>query len=241
MIYLLNKARLLKQLKSDKLLSITHGCSLIRHKLPGLIATVLLLTAPTATWADKLRHDPLEKITIDADYMRLNIESGISVYSGNVKITQGELVLTGDKVTLEQKENEVERLTLIGKPARYNHITEKGQPIQAQSERMVYTASLNKLVMTKNASLRQPDHMVSSQIITYDTVKGIIVAGENNNASPHKPGTDKQGSTNESQRVNITLTPKKAIDYTNRSSSGSSTNTSKEAPSQSPSKPVNKK
>ena len=142
----------------------------------------------------------VEKIYIDADYMQLNIETGYSVYTGNVNIKQGELILTGDKVTIQQSKKEVERITVTGKPAHYNHITDKGENIQAESEKMVYTASENKLVMTINANLKQPDHQVSSQKIVYDTEKKIVIAGDKRETST--------GSDNK-QRVNITLTPKK--------------------------------
>jgi lipopolysaccharide export system protein LptA len=142
----------------------------------------------------------VEKIYIDADYMQLNIETGYSVYIGNVNIKQGELILTGDKVTIQQSKKEVERITVTGKPAHYNHITDKGENIQAESEKMVYTASENKLVMTINANLKQPDHQVSSQKIVYDTEKKIVIAGDKRETS--------KGSDNK-QRVNITLTPKK--------------------------------
>ena len=143
-----------------------------------------------------------EKIFINADHMQLNIESGYSVYSGQVKISQGELVLTGDKVTVQQGKNEIERITVVGTPARYNHVTEKGETIEAESESMVYTASQNKLVMTKNASLKQPDHQVSSNRIIYDTLKKIVIAGD---ITPPSDDSD----PDEKERVNITLTPKK--------------------------------
>ena len=142
-----------------------------------------------------------EKILIDADYMQLNIETGYSVYIGNVNIKQGELKLTGDKVTIQQTKGEVERITVTGKPAHYNHVTDKGENIQAESEHMVYTANENKLVMTVNANLKQPENQVSSQKIVYDTEKKIVIAGD-------KSETSSAGSDNK-QRVNITLTPKK--------------------------------
>lgn len=153
-----------------------------------------------SSWA----ADRTEKITIDADYMKLNLETGFSSYTGNVVITQGELKLTGDKVTVQQtKNNEVERITVNGKPAHYNHVTEKGENIQAESEHMVYTASENKLVMTVNANLKQPDHQVSSQKIVYDTEKKIVIAGDKGSSTATESGSSS------SQRVNITLTPKK--------------------------------
>jgi lipopolysaccharide export system protein LptA len=163
----------------------------------GFLAGSLLFT-PSNT----LAADPDEKISIDADYMHLNLVTGYSVYTGNVQITQGELKLTGDEVTLQEKNNEVERITVSGSPAHYNHVTEKGESIQAESELMVYTAGENKLVMTKNAHLKQPDHQVSSQKIVYDTEKKIVIAGE-------KTSSSDTGSETK-QRVNITLTPQKA-------------------------------
>ena len=158
----------------------------------------LLIFSISSGWA----ADRTDKITIDADYMKLNLETGFSSYTGNVIITQGELKLTGDKVTVQQtKNNEVERITVNVKPAHYNHVTEKGENIQAESEQMVYTASENKLVMTINANLKQPDHQVSSQKIVYDTEKKIVIAGDKGSTTSTESGT--------SQRVNITLTPKK--------------------------------
>jgi len=168
-----------------------------------IVPALLLALAQTNSHADDLADNAIEKIFIDADQMKLNIETGYSVYTGNVKITQGELKLTGDKVTVQQGSKTVERITVAGKPAFYNHVTDDGENIQAQSEHMLYVASENKLVMTINASLKQPEHQVSSQKIIYDTKNKIVIAGDKNPA----PATD--AITNENQRVNITLTPKK--------------------------------
>jgi lipopolysaccharide export system protein LptA len=163
----------------------------------GFLITLQLLTTQASGGA----AEAMEKVLINADHMQLNLISGNSVYTGNVKISQGELVLSGDKVTLKQSDGVVEQLTVIGKPARYNNVTEQGEAIEAESEQMVYTASQNKLVMTKNARLTQPDHHVSSQKIIYDTQKKIILAGDKNDTP-----TDSQSDPE--QRVKIILTPK---------------------------------
>ena len=166
----------------------------------GLFIGLILLSSQKNT----LAANTDEEIFISADYMTFNIESGNSVYTGNVKITQGKLMLTGDKITVKQENNILKRVIVIGKPARYNHITEKGEPVSAESEQMDYIASQNKLVLTINAILEQPDHRVSSQTIIYDTQKRIIIAGDQNNPV----GLNANTGTN-SQRVNITLTPAK--------------------------------
>jgi len=170
--------------------------SFVRPSLVGL----LLLNLFSYAWAGEAP----EKIFITADYMKMNIETGSSTYTGHVKISQGKLVLTGDKVTLEQGNEELERLIVTGKPARYNHQTETGETIEAESEHMVYTASKNTLVMTTNAHLKQPDHQLSSQKIVYNTEKKIVMAG----GDKKTPSNGSQPTSN--QRVNITLTPQDA-------------------------------
>ena len=162
------------------------------------LITLLLLCCQSNAWA----ANGEEEVLISADHMHLNIESGNSVYTGNVKVSQGQVVLTGDKITVQQVDNVVEKITVLGKPARYNHVTEEGEDITAESEQMVYKAIDNELVLTINAKLEQPDHKVSSQKIIYDTEKRIIVAGDKN-----KQNTTDTGINN--NRVNITLTPKK--------------------------------
>ncbi len=163
-----------------------------------ILFILILFTLPAITWA----AGPAKKTFINADHMHMNIITGKSVYTGNVKISQGELILTGDKVTMERNNEEIERITVIGKPAQYNHVTEAGESITAQSEHMLYIANQNKLIMTINAQLQQPDLKLSSQKITYDTEKKIVIAGGNDGAA----ATDTE--TKQTQRVNITITPK---------------------------------
>ncbi|MDT8282191.1 MAG: lipopolysaccharide transport periplasmic protein LptA [Gammaproteobacteria bacterium] len=166
----------------------------------GLIGCLLLTSC---SWSIISGADNAEeKIFLDADHVQLNIETGYSVYTGNVKISQGELKLSGDRVTVQQGENEVKRITVDGKPAHYSNITEKGESIQAESEKMVYTASNNALVMTVDAKLKQPGNIISSQKIVYDTKKKIVIAGD-------KTDESSRDSTDNKQRVKIILTPQK--------------------------------
>ena len=150
------------------------------------------------SWADI----SAEKIYVDADHMQANIETGISVYTGNVMVTQGKLVLSGDKIVVVQQNNEVERITVTGKPAHYNHVTDRGEVIEADSENMVYDVSKNTLVLTINAELKHPEHYISSQKIIYNTLTKVAVAG----------AKDAARGKDDSNRVKITLSPKSEPD-----------------------------
>lgn len=168
------------------------------------VASLLVVTLPGGSHALAQEHQ--EKIYINADRMRLNIETGNSVYIGHVRISQGKLVLTGDRVTIKQDDDKIERITVTGKPAHYTHVTEKGETIEAESEHMVYTASQHQLVMTVNARLKQPDHQVNSEKIIYDTEKKLVLAGK---VSEESGGLEEESEDSlENQRVKIILTPK---------------------------------
>jgi lipopolysaccharide export system protein LptA len=179
--------------------------------LTSILFTAGLFLFSQNSWAIKLAD---EEITISADYMQLNVETGNSTFTGNVEIAQGNLTLTGAKVILKRKrlkngESEVDKLTITGHPARYNHITNKGKTIKAESEQMVYTAKIGKLVMTTNARLTQPENQVSSQKIVYDTFKKIVIAGAKKPASASTTGNSVADEVKPNQRVKITLTPRK--------------------------------
>lgn len=161
-----------------------------------IIASNLLI--PTNVWAAGVN----EEIFINADHMRLSIQSGKSVYTGKVKIVQGKLVLTGNEITVQQQNNTILHITILGKPARYHNTTEEGEIVIAESEKMIYNANQDKLIMTTNAILQQPDHSVRSQKIIYDTKKRIIIAGD-------KDLPAKSSSSTDNNRVKITLTPQK--------------------------------
>lgn len=174
--------------------------------LPGLC---MAANSPSVKAAGDKQPAP-EKIRIKSDYMKMNLNTGVSVYTGNVKIEQGDLVLTGDRVTLKQQKNEIEKITVDGNPARYHHVTKNGESVMAQSQKMVYIAAENRLIMTENASLEQPDHKVSSQKIVYDTLNRIVMAGEASDSN----------APNEQQRVNITLTPKSSSEQSKTTPTG---------------------
>ncbi len=184
----------------------THQTSLIQILCIG-VSFIFLSTTGNAAFAAKTgNQEKVEKIHISADHMKLNMETGSSRYTGNVKISQGKLLLTGETVTIMQNNGQVERIKINGNPATYTRVTKAGKIVRATSQQMVYTESKHRLVLTGNAQLSQPEHTVNSQKIVYDTQLGTVIAGNQNATSGN---TVKPVPANE--RVNITLTPKENL------------------------------
>lgn len=162
-----------------------------RSKIMYKITAVFLLVFAFSSNAIALTSDSTKPINIQADSAEINDDTGISTYSGNVKITQGSTVLTGDTVILETANKKVKKIIAKGKLSTFKQTTDDGRKIDAEAEKMVYSITGNKIVLTKNAKLTEAGNTFASDKITFYTDKEIVTAG----------------SSSGNDRVNITVFP----------------------------------
>lgn len=161
-------------------------------RIKALILILVLCNIATAAIAEQRRvlvkNAP---VNIHADNMKYDIKKGISHYTGNVRVTQHNMELTGDKVIAIQQEKELKNIKVTGSPAIYRQKSEGGDYINAQSMNMEYQADNNRLILSNKARLEQAGSVMESEQIIYDTINEVVIAGDNN----------------ANKRVNITITP----------------------------------
>lgn len=156
-----------------------------------LSLALMISTSPALAANNEVKDD----IQIQANYMKFDVESGSSIYEGDVKISQGNIKLQGEKIIIQRHKGGIKKIDINGLPAQFTQDEDSENKIHASSQRMLYLASQNRLVMTVDARLEQPGNTIESPRIVYDTKKKTVLAGNNKNKS--------------GKRVNITLTPKK--------------------------------
>jgi lipopolysaccharide export system protein LptA len=157
-----------------------------------LMITLLL---PLRGWA--LSTDRDQPMTIEADRVELDDAKGISTYHGNVKVTQGTLVLTGDLMTVHSKGSDVQKVIMLGNPATYRQRPDgKDEDVRAKSERMEYYTDPERVILLKQAEVLQRGDILRSERIEYD------VASDQVNAGTSKPD----------ERVRITIQPRSRKD-----------------------------
>ena len=156
---------------------------------PGLMLTLCLL--PSIGWS--LSTDRNQPMSIEADRAELNDADGISVYSGNVKVIQGTLVLTGETMTVHNKGDEVDKVIMDGKPATYRQRPDnKDEDVRAKALRMEYYTNPEYIILLQQAEVEQEGDTLRSERIEYDVTKDKVNAG-----------TDKPND-----RVRIVIQPK---------------------------------
>ncbi len=154
---------------------------------------LLLAAFPITGWS--LSSDREQPMLIEADRAELDDAKGISIYRGNVRVTQGTLLLTGEIMTVYNKGDEVQKVIMEGVPATYQQRPDnKDQDVRARALHMEYFTNPEKIVLTKQAEVEQEGNLLRSERIVYDVPLDRVNAG----------------TTEPDERVRITIQPKPA-------------------------------
>jgi lipopolysaccharide export system protein LptA len=141
--------------------------SLIKLSLRRLLLSSLLLIASSLALA--LPDDANQPISIVADSAIKDDKLGLTIYEGNVSITQGSLNILADKVTVFIVAEQVSKMVAIGKPASF-----KQQPnvdakdVIAKADTIDYFILDKKITLTENALLNQGGSTLTGKVINYD-------------------------------------------------------------------------
>lgn len=142
----------------------------LNHRL-GL---VLALVAPLAVALPEDREQPIQ---LEANRGQLDQKTGVSVYEGNVVITQGSMRLAADTVTIHVKNNNFERMEAVGNPVNLRYKPTVSKPeIQGTSKQVEYNVSDAKVVMTGNARLVQGQDVFTGDRMEYDLKQDVVRA-----------------------------------------------------------------
>lgn len=139
-----------------------------------------------------------EPVNIEADRMQMRLESGSSIYTGNVSLSRGTMRLTGDRLIVDRPDPELMQVEVFGDPARFEQ-TSQDDVTRAESRRMRYDSSTEILTLEQDARLDHDRQLIESDLIRFDTNRETLLAGGNTGAE-----TDAEDSK---QRVNIILEP----------------------------------
>lgn len=132
----------------------------------------LLLLSVLAQHSFALSTDKDQDIEIQADSAVLDEENNISIYTGNVIVTQGSIYMTGDKMTVHNTDDdELEVLIMEGNPATHRQLPDNSEIYdESRAQIMEYYELKNLIYLIKDAWSKQGDGEISGDRIEYDTV-----------------------------------------------------------------------
>jgi len=125
----------------------------------------LLFTLPSVAAG----ADFLEQVTVTSERNSADLKRNQVVYEGNVKVSQGSMKMTADRLVVSNISRQgPEQLVATGKPARFSHVLDNGQAMQAQANSITYQIGSRELVLKGNAQISQQDSLLQGEEIRYN-------------------------------------------------------------------------
>lgn len=144
-----------------------------RQLIPRGVADILIglccLFGSLAAFS--LSTDKDQPIEVEADEAELDDKNDVSIYRGNVIVTQGSIRMTGDVMTVHsQGGEELDYLVIEGNPATYKQLPDDSTVHdQARARRMEYHESKNLVILIREAWVKQDTSTLVGERIEYNT------------------------------------------------------------------------
>ena len=156
----------------------------------AILLSSWLLAVPQTSLS--LATDQKRDIEIVANASEIDDRKNITIFTGQVIVTQGSIRITGDKMTVTYNEHDdIDTLIMEGKPATYRQLPDTSNVAdEAEALRMEYRKVKNLIILTDRARVKQASGSMSGERIEYDTALSRIRATSTPNGKEveAKPG-----------------------------------------------------
>lgn len=126
-----------------------------------------LMLLPLAAHAEKADRD--KPIELEADTVTVNDAKKTSIYTGNVILTQGTLIIRGDKLVVREDSQGFQHSTSYGNPTTFKQKREgKDEYMEGSAQRIEYDGRMDKVQLYTKAWVKRADDIVHGDYIMYD-------------------------------------------------------------------------
>ncbi len=172
----------------------------------GLKFVIALLLAVCGATAWGLTTDRDQSVEIEADWAEADDKRRVTVYKGQVVLTQGSIRITGDTLTMHfDKHDSLVKLVALGNRATFRQLPDGETDYQrAKAKRIEMFPEKDLMVLLGKSLAWQGKDRISADRIDFDTYRSKV------KARTVKPSTQAAGAKKPiTGRVRITIAPKK--------------------------------
>lgn len=148
---------------------------------PGASAVLVLAALLLPLAAQARQSDRNQPMDIDAGHQEGSLdERSPTILSRGVIITQGTLHIESDRAEIHQRDGDISRAVLTGRPVRLRQEMDDGSPMNARAQKVDYDLRSNIVTLTGDAFLEQPRGTMAGERIVYNMATGHIESGGEN-------------------------------------------------------------
>lgn len=166
-------------------------------RLAILALVVCLGLAPGARGEKADRDKP---INLEADTMEVDDAAKVATYTGNVRLSQGTLLILADKLIVRQDAQGFTSATALGNPASFRQKRDGvDEYIEGWAQRIEYDGRRDRVELFTNARVKRGQDEVRGSYISYDARTEFYQV---------KGGPEAVSETNPKGRVRAVIQPK---------------------------------
>tara|TARA_B100000795_G_scaffold248344_1_gene215167 strand:+ start:351 stop:908 length:558 start_codon:yes stop_codon:yes gene_type:complete len=174
---------------------------LIKYNFILFCAQIILISIPSAAYSEEADRD--KSIEIESDTMTVDDAKNISIYKGDVILTQGTLIIRASKLTVREDSQGFQHSTAIGKPTTFKQKRDGiDEYIEGSADRIEYDGHMDKVHLYSKASVKRGNDTVFGDYIMYDTNAEFAQALSGNTK-------DGNGNNVKKGRTRVIIKPKK--------------------------------
>ncbi len=137
------------------------------RKFQLYLITLVLSIFSIISHAEKADKD--QPIELEADTVTMNDAKKTSIYTGNVILTQGTLVIHADKLVVREDAGGFQHGTSYGNPTTFKQKREgKNEYMEGSAERIEYDGRMDKIQLYTKAWVKRAEDIVHGDYIMYD-------------------------------------------------------------------------
>tara|TARA_B100001769_G_C21929813_1_gene501134 strand:+ start:149 stop:655 length:507 start_codon:yes stop_codon:yes gene_type:complete len=136
-----------------------------------------------SSYSYAFESDSKEPIFLESDSAKWDEESQVSTYRGNVIVTQGSMLLTGELLIVKSKNDKINKMVITGDKATYKQNTSSGKIVNGEAKKIEHYVDQSKIIFINKAVLTQSTNIVRSNKIIYKTDTENILAGNKDGKS----------------------------------------------------------
>jgi len=146
-----------------------------------------------------LPDDRRQAINLSSD--KATYENNRGIYTGNVNMSQGSLIIRADKLIIVEADRKVTKVIAHGSPAHFEQQPRAGEGVVVASARLIeYSLNAEEILLQKDATIRHQGSKISGDRIVYSGRKQMVIADG--------------GSHKLDGRVQMTLQPQQGVSDT---------------------------
>lgn len=133
----------------------------------GLCAAVCAALLALPLHAEQADRD--KPVNLEADTVTLDDIKKVSVYQGNVILSQGTLTLRADRVQVTQNANGLDKVSAVGRPVAFRQkVDGRDEFIEGFADRIEYSGADGQLELIGQARLRRGSDELRGAQISYN-------------------------------------------------------------------------